>query len=62
VHEVDRHKVYRAKPTVDPAHKLVHCRAQVLILFYILPRGNRKLREHDLSENTGIQTHMAQEM
>lgn len=48
MHEMDRHELDRSEPAVDPAHELVHRRAQVLVFFDVLAGGDGELCEDDL--------------
>lgn len=48
MHEMDRHELDGSEPAVDPAHELVHRRAQVLVFFYVLAGRDGELCEDDL--------------
>ena len=54
MHEVNRHKLDRAKAAVDPADELVHARAQVLVLLDVLPTRDGDLDEDDFPDPLGM--------
>lgn len=54
VQVMNRHVLDRAKSPIDPAHELVDARAEVLVLFDILARGDRELDEDDLADPLGV--------
>lgn len=50
MHKVNRHKLDGSKATVDPPNQLVNVAPQVLVLLYILTRGNSYLDEDNLAD------------
>jgi hypothetical protein len=54
VHKVDGHELDCPEAPVDAPYKLVHRRAQILVLFDVLPRWHGELHEHDLADPLGV--------
>ena len=51
MHEVNRHKLHRAEPSIYPSNELVNGGSQVLVLFHVLPGWHSQLNEDNLGEN-----------
>lgn len=54
MHEVNWHKLDRPETPVDPANKLIHHAAQVLVLLDVLTRRDSELYEHDFADPFGV--------
>ena len=50
MHKVYRHELDSPETSIDTTDKLVDGCAQILVLFYVLSGGNRKLRKDDLPD------------
>ena len=48
VHEMYRHKLHGAEPTVDASHEFIYRSAKILIFLDILARRHSQLDENDL--------------